>query len=100
MKLRLAQRDQQGVFLAQKSLGNSVTARRFATELVAAVNKVNYNQDSGLNAFAGSSVPLAPSTRSHFVSLGPVCSYWTSNANHGMFQLLLVPAKQAIQLLF
>lgn len=40
----------------QKSLGNSVTSRRFATELVAAVNKVNYNQDSGLNAFAGTVV--------------------------------------------
>ena len=37
----------------QKSLGNSPASRRFATELVAAVNKVNYNQDSGLNAFAG-----------------------------------------------
>ncbi|KAL3154565.1 hypothetical protein ABBQ32_014022 [Trebouxia sp. C0010 RCD-2024] len=37
----------------KKSLGTSITSKRFATELVAAVNKVNYNQDSGLNAFAG-----------------------------------------------
>ncbi|DBB04108.1 hypothetical protein WJX77_009419 [Trebouxia sp. C0004] len=37
----------------QKSLGSSTASRRFATEFVAAVNKVNYNQDSGLNAFAG-----------------------------------------------
>ncbi|KAL0040815.1 hypothetical protein WJX79_006365 [Trebouxia sp. C0005] len=37
----------------KESLGSSTASRRFATEFVAAVNKVNYNQDSGLNAFAG-----------------------------------------------
>lgn len=37
----------------KESLGSSTVARRFATEVVAAVNRVNYNQDSGLNAFAG-----------------------------------------------
>lgn len=42
----------------QKSLGSSTASRRFASELVAAVNKVNYNQDSGLNAFAGIALPL------------------------------------------
>ena len=44
----------------QDSLGDSITSRRFATELVAAVNKVNYNQDSGLNAFAGTACVLPP----------------------------------------
>lgn len=39
--------------MVQETLGSSTASRRFATEFVAAVNKVNYNQDSGLNAFAG-----------------------------------------------
>ena len=71
----------------QESLGSSTVARRFATELVAAVNRVNYNQDSGLNAFAGECMlPVAAFTSAFATQPGLVWSklhLWITVASSG-----------------
>ena len=41
--------------LPQKSMGTDESSYRFGSEFVAAVNRVNYNQDNGINALAGES---------------------------------------------
>ena len=38
---------------AQEVMGLDENSYRFASEFVAAVNRVNYNQDNGINALAG-----------------------------------------------
>lgn len=39
--------------LAQATMGHDEDMYRFAEEFIASVNRVNYNQDNGINALAG-----------------------------------------------
>lgn len=42
----------------QAYIGSDERSMRFGRELVAAVNRVNYNQGNSLNAMAGQQVPI------------------------------------------
>ena len=46
----------------QDTLGSSPEALLFADEMVASINRVNYNQDNSLNAMAGMSEPRLKAT--------------------------------------
>ena len=50
-------------------IGSGTGATRFAQEFIGAINHINYNQDNGLNAFAG---------KSHWGS--PACMLLTLNS--------------------